>query len=495
MSSRPLAISDVLAGLCASLGSLADGVRSRSWPELVELAGAIDAWLGERGVEADAPLVFECDNSVPAVAALLALLRREASFVLVPLAPAPAKFEGSAPPSFCRWRLQTRPSADARSNAPEQLLQLDRLAESPVELAPELRGARLLLRTSGSVGAPKLVAHTHASVLANAANARSRLDLRADDRVLIPVPLAHMYGLGAALIPALGVGANVELVANANLLRCLERERAARPTIAFLTPNLAATLVRPRTRAPSHYRHVVVAGDRLDAGLFAALERIYGRVVNLYGSTEMGVVCAGEARAAGEPAEHRASSVGRPLPGVELEFAAPAPHGTEGDADGSSEPRELLCRHPFSFDAYVDVDGRVLARAERPHRTRDLARVDADGRVELLGRCDHAVKRDGRLVPLAEVERALRQLPGVEQAAAIAAGESKRGRGIVAFCSPRSPGAALEPEALRRACREWLPAYAVPDQLHLLSSLPISASGKLDRGALRVLSNSSPPRP
>jgi acyl-coenzyme A synthetase/AMP-(fatty) acid ligase len=112
-----------------------------------------------------------------------------------------------------------------------------------------------------------------------------------------------------------------------------------------------------------------------------------------------------------------------------------------------------------------------------------VGRFHPGGLLEVLGRGDHAVKRDGRLVMLAEVERALEQLAGVERSAAVVTGETLRGRGIVAFCTPRA-GAELAPAALRRACQEILPAYAVPDEICLLPALPLLPSGKLDRRAL-----------
>ncbi|PRQ08464.1 class I adenylate-forming enzyme family protein [Enhygromyxa salina] len=433
----------------------------------------IEAALAQLGVTDDSdPILFECANTVPGLLTLLALLTLERSFVLVP---PPRPGLDLPAPAFCRWRLRTNEDADTRPDAPASFLRAEPIADhQPLPADSKLRSSRLLLRTSGSLGSPKLVVHTHDGALANACNTIERLGLRADDRVFIPVPVAHMFGLGAALLPALVVGASVEVLANANLLRYLERERSFAPTVAYSTPNLCATLVRPRA-APAHYRHVVVAGDKLSPELFAKLETIYTRVVSLYGSTELGVICAADPREAEGP---RAATVGHPLPGVELELELEL--GTNPSAEG-----ELVCRHPFPFESYVDASGALIqSPSGSSFATRDLARIHEGGLVELLGRCDHAVKRDGRLVALAQVERALERLPMVARAAVVVAAEqTPRGRAIAAFCVA-VPGSSIDAAQVRDACRDSLPAYAIPDRVVELEALPLLASGKLDRHTL-----------
>ncbi len=467
--------------IVSSDNGLSDGTLKVPWTRINEPIDAVGELLTRRGVAPDEPLALECVNSVPGVITLLALLSRGSTFALLP-APGPGA-PAQPLPGFLRYRITVRsPLAEGYGGAaspthPESFLAIHEIdAPSPLPAGSPLRRDRLLLRTSGSLESPKLVVHSHTKLLDNALNAVERLGLSREDRVLIPVPLAHMYGLGAALLPAMSVGASVELLERANLLRYMERERSSRPTVAFLSPNLCSMLVRPRA-APEHYRCVVVAGDKLSPETFQQAEALYRRVINLYGSTEMGVVCAADAREAEGP---RAATVGRALPGVRLRIEA-----RPGEADGDGASGDLLCAHPHGFEGYVDNDGSPLPGLEAGwSATHDLARFHPDGLVEVLGRSDHAVKRDGRLVMLAEVERALERLPGVERAAAVIGGESMRGRGIVAFCTPREQ-ASIEPERLRRICLETLPSYAVPDAIVVLPALPLLPSGKLDRRALR----------
>ncbi|MFM5899570.1 MAG: AMP-binding protein, partial [Dolichospermum sp.] len=77
---------------------------------------------------------------------------------------------------------------------------------------------KLYIRTSGSTGNPKIVVHSHEQVLKHALNCLERLTLSPNDRIAIPVPLYHLYGLGAAFLPSVAVGATIDLQKSANLL-------------------------------------------------------------------------------------------------------------------------------------------------------------------------------------------------------------------------------------------------------------------------------------
>src|SRR6185369_7126473 len=121
----------------------------------------------------------------------------------------------------------------------------------------------------------------------------------------------------------------------------------------------------------------------------------------------------------------RMGTVGRPLDGVQVEV------------DPFSG--ELLCRHEYGFEGYVSDGGRLVP----PHEwfaTRDLVSLDLDGRMRILGRTDQMVKRDGSWVSLAEIEENLRGSANVRDVAVIAAGNTPRGAGLVAFYVPATAG-------------------------------------------------------
>jgi acyl-CoA synthetase (AMP-forming)/AMP-acid ligase II len=170
------------------------------------------------------------------------------------------------------------------------------------------------------------------------------------------------------------------------------------------------------------------------------------------------------------------------LPGVELRL-----DGVEHAAEAPEGAGVLACRHPYGFEGYVDGDGGAWtgepALQGGWYRTRDLGRLHAGGFLEVLGREDHSVNRDGRLVVLAEVERAMERLPGVERAITVLGSDQLRGRAIVAYCALRD-GHGLDASRVRDACAGVLPPYAIPDQVVITSALPLLANGKVDRKAL-----------
>lgn len=460
---------------------LSDGQLSLSYAALPDCFAALDERFAAHGISPGEVVALECTTAVPGAVILLYLLSRGFSLVLLPPRDAAIR---SAVPRFCRWRLTIRSglvsgAATLALHRSETVLEIAEVADHrPAFAAQVYATGHLFLRTSGSIGTPKLAVYTHGRLLGNALHCIGRLRVTAQDRIAIPVPLAHMFGLGAALLPGIAAGASVRMIEGANLLRYLEHERTYCPTISFLTPALCAMFVRQR-RAPEHYRHVVVAGDRLTREIFEAAELRFRRVLNLYGSTEMGVISVADADSCDGP---RSTTAGTPLPGVELRF-----DGVDEAIEAPDGAGVIACRHPYGFEGYVDGDGGAWtgepALRDGWYRTRDLGRLHAGGFLEVLGREDHSVNRDGRLVVLAEVERAMEQLPGVERAVTVLGGDHPRGRAIVAYCALRD-GHGLEASRVRDACAGVLPPYAIPDQIVITSAMPLLANGKVDRKAL-----------
>ncbi|MFM6200408.1 MAG: AMP-binding protein, partial [Dolichospermum sp.] len=134
------------------------------------------------------------------------------------------------------------------------------------------------------------------------------------DRIAIPVPLYHLYGLGAAFLPSVAVGATIDLQKSANLLRYLEREKDFNPNVAFMTPSFCETLIKGRKSARD-YKLTVIAGDRIKEDTFTKYERNFGRLLTLYGSTEMGVIAAASPK---DQSDVRCQTVGLPMSGEKI---------------------------------------------------------------------------------------------------------------------------------------------------------------------------------
>jgi acyl carrier protein len=124
---------------------------------------------------------------------------------------------------------------------------------------------------------------------------------------------------------------------------------------------------------------------------------------------------------------------------------------------------------------------------ERLYRTGDLARFSVDGEIKFLGRTDDQVKLRGFRIEPGEIEAALASHPAVREAAVVAREEGPGEVRLAAFVVPAGPGPRPEVRELRDALRRVLPEHMVPADFALVDALPLTASGKLDRGALRAL--------
>jgi len=333
---------------------------------------------------------------------------------------------------------------------------------------------RIYLRSSGSTGTPKWAAHETDRLLLNGDGVIERLGLVAADRVMLPVPVHHMYGLGAGLLPSLVAGASVHLVPRGNPLTVFAAQKAFAPDVMFLVPSQCRSIMALGRKAGA-VRLVVVAGDKLGADEAAAFEADHGLLVNLYGSTELGAITAGHPS---DPPALRHPLAGAPIRGMALALVP------TDDPDAAEGAMIMRLRHETGLLGYaVPETGELREPAGDHWTTGDLVRAHPGDRIEVLGRADHAVNRDGLLVHFGDIEAVLSRQPGVAQCAVVSAGMTRRGAGLTAFCA-LAEGAGTDAGALLDAARAALPARAVPDHLVLLPALPLLPSGKFDRRTL-----------
>jgi acyl-coenzyme A synthetase/AMP-(fatty) acid ligase len=440
------------------------------------------------GVEPGDCVTLELNNSVRAALTVLALLDAGASFTTTPAVGQGARGRGNTlePPKFSRWIVSVsvaKPTGSLDETEPATFLSVQpNSGFAAAAAAPAENNPRLFFRTSGSMGTAKLAVYRYGNFCRNALSALAVRGFDASHRIALPTPIFHVYGLGAAFLAGLAGGASIDFQERSNIVLFLEREAAFQPNVAYVTPSFCEMLLRGR-RAPRGYRFMVVSGDRISETTFRRTEELHGPMINQYGATELGVVAAGRLSM---PFEQRCKTVGPPLDGVEVRVKP-----REGDDPGRGE---LQVRHPCGFDGYVDLEGRTLvppnAFDEDWYRTGDLAEIGRDGALTVLGRCDLSVNRHGVLLPLAEVESRMREIPGVEEVAVATGPENLRGRELVAFCVP-SAGINLTGASVRAQYAAAAPAYSVPEIVHIVDSLPKLPSGKVDRVFLGRLASES----
>ncbi|SDN02142.1 Pls/PosA family non-ribosomal peptide synthetase [Allokutzneria albata] len=338
-----------------------------------------------------------------------------------------------------------------------------------------------IIFTSGSTGKPKGVAVTHRSAAAFV-DAEAELFLPDDplgpaDRVLAGLSVGFdasceemwlAWRHGACLVPA-----PRELVrAGAELGRWLV-ERGI--TVVSTVPTLAALWP---VDVLGGVRLVILGGEATSRELAAKLDLPGREVWNTYGPTETTVVASAARVSADLPVR-----IGYPLTGWQL--AVVGPNGEPVSWGGTGE----LVIGGVGLARYLDPDKDREKFAplpslgwERAYRSGDVVRADPEGLI-FVGRADDQVKIGGRRVELGEVDAALAALPGVSAAASVVRKTETGAPVLVGYLALSAPESTLDVAGARQKLAEHLPAALVP-VLAVLPTLPVRASGKVDRDAL-----------
>lgn len=469
-----------------SRGTLSDSGNRFTYDELESVLDIIHTHFQKKNLNQHTLIALECPNTVYGALVLLCLLWREYSFLLLP----PSITDGQSRSALssdvdklpmCKYVVRVRPLVQRRRNVfhlgADEFIDIIENSDNYVpDLLPmTAESPKVLLKTSGSICASKLVIHSNHKLLANALACAHHFQFACDNRVAIPVPIFHMYGLAAGLLPAVLKGCSVDIQSNTNVIKYLERQNAFEPDTTFLTPSLCEMLLA--VRSEYRYNLVVTAGDRIRADVFRRFDKRHGTLVNLYGSTELGAIAAGEKD---DPVEIRAASIGKGLPGVRIRVVPPNASGANG---------EVLCKHSNGFEGYfigrsTSAEGGI---AEAPEwlPTGDFGRLNRDGYLDILGRKDHTVNRDGVLVVLREIEGILEGIVGVKRAVIVVKPGARRGAYLFAVCVP-DPDSSITADTIRQQCFDLLPRYAVPDSVRLVDNIPTLPSGKVDRRKLEL---------
>jgi amino acid adenylation domain-containing protein len=359
-----------------------------------------------------------------------------------------------------------------------------------------------LMFTSGSTGRPKGVPVTHGNVRHFLDAVAGRLGLGPDDR------LSHTFDLTFDLsvfdlFAAWDAGACVHCPSRGDLLAPGRYLREERLTVWFSVPSLGVLMRRLGLLEPDAYpdlRLVLFCGAPLTADLARAWRRAApsAALENLYGPTELTVACTGyrwdDATSPAE-CENGLVPIGRPFPGLRALVLA-----EDGREAAPGEEGELLIAGPQRTPGYWKDEAATAAAHRIPpdrvavhYHTGDLARrpFRAEGPIRFLGRRDQQVKVRGFRVELGEVEAALREAAGADEAVALGWPRTQEGvEALVGFVA----GGEIDPSRVRAALRGRLPAYMIPRTIRVVPELPRNRSGKLDRKALLDLLESEKAR-
>lgn len=348
--------------------------------------------------------------------------------------------------------------------------------------APTDTDAALLLRSSGTTGAPKLILVTHRNLVAMAGKLASEqwFHLTAQDRVPCTLQLYYAAGLKTSLLVPLILGASVGFPPSGQALDLAKWIDELRPTFLSVAPG-SLNGILDRLKASSRdfkagsLRFVMCAAAHLPEHVRLAAESVLNvPVLEFYGLSEAGVMAANPA----PPGKRKPGTVGLPAAGELLlvdDRGQPVPQGAVG---------QIAVSGPTVTPGYLAADGR---KAGDPHegwlRTGDLGRLDEDGYLSLVGRVKEVINRGGEKVFPYEIEQAISQHPAVLEAAAFGVPHPRLGEGVAAAVILKHNAAATEQE-LKDFLAGRLAAFKLPRSVHFVPTLPRGDTGKVLRRAL-----------
>ncbi|HWN42369.1 MAG TPA: amino acid adenylation domain-containing protein [Thermoanaerobaculia bacterium] len=468
--------------------------RSLTYRELDGAADRLALRLQEAGTGPEAVVGVLAERSLEMVVALLAVLK--AGGAHLPLDPDyPADrlafmiADARLPVLLAQERLLKKlPAHEARVLPLEGTAEAGEDAQRPgAKAVPE--NLAYVIYTSGSTGRPKGTLVPHRAIVNHMLWMQSTFPLGPSDRVLQKTPFSFDASVWEFWAPLLAGATLVMAPPEAHrdpaaLARSIQRHEA---TVLQTVPSLLrAMLDDGRLEGCRSLRRVFCGGEELTADAAADFFRVSeAELHNLYGPTETAVdascwTCERAGRRAPVP-------IGRPVANTRL-YAVdprlrPAPAGVPGELliGGAQVGRGYLARPDLTAERFIPdpFSGEPGARL---YRTGDLARQLTDGAMVFLGRIDHQVKLRGQRIELGEIEAALRCHPAVSRAAVVVRDDK-----IAAYYVPADGHEAMiadQRAGLRAGLRETLPEYMIPSWFVPLSALPLTASGKVDRGAL-----------
>jgi 2-aminobenzoate-CoA ligase len=360
--------------------------------------------------------------------------------------------------------------------------ELERLIEGmPPDFAPvptHKDDVALIAFTSGTTGRPKGCIHFHRDILASADSfARHVLQPQPGDRWLCSAPIAFTFGLGMQLVFPLRSGGTAVTLEQPNPQAMLDAiARHGVTTLATAPTAYKAMLGLGQREVPDSLRTCVSAGEHLPSATWHAWRDAAGlEIVDGIGATEMMHIFISAAGAGIRP-----GATGKAVPGYRAcvldQSGAPLPHGTGRLAvQGPTGCRYL--DDPRQAD-YVQNGWNV---------TGDTYRQDEDGYFWYVARSDDMIVSSGYNIAAPEVENALLSHPIVQECAVIGVPCEERGQRVKAFVVA-APGQATD-ETLARALQEHvkltIAPYKYPREIAFLAALPRTATGKLQRFALR----------
>lgn len=338
--------------------------------------------------------------------------------------------------------------------------------------------------TSGTTGSPKGATLSHYNIVNNARFVTDRIQLTEEDRLAIPVPLYHCFGMVMGVLGAVSKGATMvfpgEAFDPASVLECLEAERC---TALYGVPTMFVAMLQELDQTPrdlSTLRTGIMAGAPCPVEIMQRVNRdMYMRDVTIcYGMTETAPVSFQSFPS--DPLDKRCETVGRIHPHLEVKLV-----DTNGQIVPVGQQGELCTRGYSVMKSYwQDPDTTNASIRDGWMHTGDLATLDENGFCSITGRLKDMIIRGGENISPREVEEFLFTHPKIQEVQVFGIPDAKMGEEVCAWIVVQ-PGASLSAQEIQQFCTGQITHFKIPRHIRIKSELPMTITGKPQKFLMR----------
>ncbi|WP_048063201.1 AMP-binding protein [Methanococcoides burtonii] len=341
--------------------------------------------------------------------------------------------------------------------------------------------------TSGTTGFPKGVMLTHENILNNGYYIGERQKFTEDDRLCLPVPLFHCFGIVLGVLATLTHGGTLVMIELFDPLLVLAAVQKEKCTALYGVPTMfIAEFSHPMFKMfdMSSLRTGIMAGSPCP---IEAMKKVIDEmnckdITIAYGLTEASPVFT--QTSTNDPIERRVSTVGTSLEHIDVKIV----DSETGEIVGPNEQGEICCRGYNVMKGYYkmpEMTNRAIDKDGWLH-SGDLATVDEDGYYRITGRIKDMIIRGGENIYPREIEEFLYTIEGIKDAQVIGIPDEKYGEIVGAFVVLKE-GSKLTPEDIRDFSITKIARYKVPKHIFIVDEYPLTASGKVQKFKLREM--------
>jgi fatty-acyl-CoA synthase len=342
--------------------------------------------------------------------------------------------------------------------------------------------------TSGTTGLPKAATLSHRNILNNGYFVGECMKLTQNDRICVPVPMYHCFGMVMGNLAALTHGSTIVYPSTRfDAEAVLEAIQAEQCTALLGVPTMfIAALNHPRFASfdKSTLRTGIMAGSPCPIEIMRRVvdDMNLGEITIAYGMTETSPVSCQSST--DTPLDKRVTTVGQVLPHVEVKIVDPI----SGATVQRGQAGELCTRGYSVMLGYWNQQERTKEAIDAGGwmHTGDLATMDAQGYVNIVGRIKDMVIRGGENLYPREIEEFLYTCPGVLDVQVVGVPDKHFGEELCAWIVTK-PGAILDDAVVREYCQQRIAHYKVPKYIRFVDAFPTTVTGKIQKYVIRQL--------